>query len=259
MTRDNFRVRFHFGQILHSPFAFFRRGLPLLCVLGVFVAAADAQTDKRCAEAAALWIPSITSVEKTVVKWNKPLKYDIITPLGESTEIVHTIQGTLDFLARQAGLKAEVAQNPDVVVAVVNDISTVASPDFRKYAEDFLQELFSTGAYKGKGRIEIDPAKWEAKSQNVSVKCSGLDIFVNGIIVRAVNFVQADQSGDCLRVGFGELFGLINVRNYYLDHDRHIPVDLVAAAISTLYDKRVIAGSKQAEAEKAAVEVCKGP
>jgi hypothetical protein len=224
--------------------------------LGLCAATADAQVDKPCAEATALWIPSATSVEKTVVKWNRPIKYDLILPPGDAPEITHTIEGTLGFMARQAGLRAEMAKAPDVAILVAPGMSAVG-PSIRKQVEDFLNGLFSSGIYQGKGSLEIDPAKWEAKFQSNDANCSGIDLISKGVIVRAYNWFQADESIACVRVGLGEMFGLVNIRKYYLDHDRNIPADLIATATRTLYDKRVSAGSSQAEAERAAGQVCK--
>jgi hypothetical protein len=230
--------------------------LPVLA-LGAFAASADAQVDKQCLEATSLWIPSSTSVEKTVVKWNHPLKYELILPQGQTPEIVHTIEGTLDFMARQSGLKAElVYRGADVALFVASDISTVG-PGIRKNVEDFIQQLFSSGIYQGKARLEIDPAKWEAKFRTSDAKCAGVDLTINGFIVRAFNWFQSDESAACVSLGLGEMFGLINIRKYYADHDRNVSADFIAMATRTLYDKRAIAGLRQAEAEKAAAGMCR--
>src|ERR1700704_4238421 len=97
-------MNFLAGQILHSALAVCRRSLLLLCALGVFAASADAQIDRQCAEAAALWIPSETSPEKTVVKWNKPIIYGIA---GRDEETKRSIESVLRFVARESGLQIE--------------------------------------------------------------------------------------------------------------------------------------------------------
>jgi hypothetical protein len=229
--------------------------LALVGMLSLLAACAKAQIDKGCVDAATLWIPSNSSIEKVVVKWSKPIKYDIIAPQGEVPEIVHTIEDTLGFLAIRSGLRIEPGQNPDLVIAVAHNIST-AAPDFRKFAQDFLQQGLSA-ADQRRGSTEIDPAQWEAKFRSTSPKCEGIDIFRNGTILRAFALIQSDEGVDCVNVVSGEVFGLINIKAYYIDHERKVPADFIAAGIRALYDKRVIAGSSAVEANKIAGEVCK--
>jgi hypothetical protein len=250
------RVNLLDGQISRSALAFCRRSLLLVGALAVFAASADAQVDHQCAEAASLWIPSSTSPGKTVVKWSQPIKYDILRPQDDNADFKHSIEEPLHFLARESGLKVEVGQGPDLSILRAPDISTAAS-NIRKYVENFFNDVSSSGSYRGRERVEIDPARWEAKHRSMFPKCYGLNLTLNSLIVRAFVLIQRDESIECVNVGFGELFGLMNIREYYVGHDRKIPTDLIAAAMRTLYDKRVIAGSSQAEAEKAAGEVCK--
>jgi hypothetical protein len=222
-----------------------------LCLLA---ACAKAQVDEGCVEATTLWIPSNTSTEKVVVKWSKPLKYDIIVPQDEKPAIIGTIEGSLHFFAQKSGLKVEPAAAGDLVIAVAHDISA-AAPNFRKYVEEFLSQASSEG--RGKGSVEIDPAQWESKFRSISPKCGSVDIFRNGTILRGFGLIQSDESAACVDIIVAELLGLINIRTYYVDHDRRVPVDFIAAGIRALYDKRVKAGSSAVEADKIVEEVCK--
>jgi hypothetical protein len=236
------------------------QGLTLIGILGLLANCAAAQVDQRCAEAAALWIPSSTSVEKTVVKWGKPLKYDILSrddsPSAESANAKQSVQKALNFYAQESGLKIELGASPDLVVVVDPDIAA-AAPNMRKFVENYFQEAFASGIYKTTGQVEVDSAQWETLFRSTSPKCSGLNMFVNGVIVRAFGLIQADESAACISVALGGLFGLINIKKYYSDHDRKVPTDFIAAATRTLYDRRVIAGISQVDAEKIAAEVCK--
>ena len=237
------------------PLAFWSRGLLLVWALGVFSASADAQIDKQCAEAAALWVPSNTSPAKTVVKWNKPIKYDFLLSGDDDTDFKHSIEDPLLFLAQESGLKAEVGHPPDLSILRAPDIS-IAAPGIRKYVEDFFNDFYSSGNYRGTESVKIDSARWEAKHRSMVPKCYGLPLALNSLIVRAFVLLQRNESPQCINIGLGESFGLMNIREYYVDHDRRIPVDVIAAAIRTLYDKRIVAGSSQAEAEKMVGEVC---
>jgi hypothetical protein len=198
--RNEIGMNFLTGQTTRSTLAFCRRSLLLACALVVFAASADAQIDKRCAEAAALWIPSSASVEKTVVKWSKSVKYGFVLPRGDDDSIKHSIEETLHLLAQESGLQIELAQDADVAFLVAPEISAVV-PGIRNYVEDFLNKLFSSGVYQGKGSVEVDLAKWEAKVQSADVKCAGVDLIVKGAIVRAFNWFQTNESAACVRVG----------------------------------------------------------
>jgi hypothetical protein len=235
--------------------AFWSRCLLLGWALGALVGSADAQNDKRCAEAAALWIPSSTSPGKMVVKWNKPIKYDILLP-DDKTEFRHSIEEPLHLLAQQSGLKAEVGQSPDLSILLAPDIS-IAAPNIRKYVEDFLNDFFSSGSYRGRESVKIDPAQWEAKHRGIIPKCYSLPLIVNNLIVRAFVLIQRGESPQCINVGLGESFGLMNIREYYAAHAQNIPADLVATATRTLYDQRIVVGSSQVDSEIMVGEVCK--
>jgi hypothetical protein len=251
--RDEVKVNFQVGQISRTVAAF--RGLLLVGPLAVFAVSADAEVDKRCAEAAALWIPSSASPGKTVVKWNKPIKYDILLP-DNNTEFRHSIEEPLHLLAQQSGLKADVGQSPDLSILLAPDIS-IAAPNIRKYVEDFFNDFFSSGSYRGREGVKIDPAQWEAKHRGIIPKCYSLPLIVSSLIVRAFVLIQRGESPQCINIGLGESFGLMNIREYYAAQAQNIPADLVAIATRTLYEKKVIAGSSQVEAEKVVSEVCK--
>jgi hypothetical protein len=226
----------------------------LISLLGLLAACTDAPFDAQCAEDASLWIPSDTSVEKTVVKWRAPIKYHIA--YRENAEPESSIEETLRLLAQQSGLPVEPAQPADVEILVAPDISAIA-PSIRKEVEDFLQQLFLSGTYQGKRHLDIDPAKWDAKFQSLALKCTGVDVVINGAIMRAFNFIQSHQSPACFRVGLGETFGFVNIRHYYLEQAGNLPSELVARATHTLYDSRVAAGASAAQAQKIVREICK--
>jgi hypothetical protein len=113
------------------------RGEPgsVACEPAQLATCADAQVDKQCAEATALWIPSNSSVEKTAVKWNKSVKYSFVLPQGDDASVKRSIEDTLHLLARESGLKVELAQGADVAILIAPDISAVG-PGMRKYVED---------------------------------------------------------------------------------------------------------------------------
>ena len=230
--------------------------LALIGALSLLGACAKAQIDEGCVEAATLWIPSNTSIERVVVKWGGPLKYGIIVPQNEKPEIIGTIESSLNFFAQKSGLKVEPGETGALVIAVAADISE-AAPKFRTLAENLLSQIFLVGPDQKKGRTEIDSVQWESKFRNASPRCEGIDVFRNGTILRGFGLIQSDESADCVDIIIGELFGLINIRKYYVDHDGREPAHVIAAGVGALYDKRVIAGSSAVEADKIVAEVCK--
>jgi hypothetical protein len=248
-------MNFLAGQILHSALAVCRRSLLLLCALGVFAASADAQIDRQCAEAAALWIPSETSPEKTVVKWNKPIIYGIA---GRDEETKRSIESVLRFVARESGLQIE----PDKDNKSTLDLSIAAAPDItifasgaRKYVEDYFQDAIVKRGLKGTFRI--DPTAWELHYRTAAPKCAGTDLHLDNAIERAFVVVQQGETPLCIDVALGEVFGLVNIRKYYADQDREIPTQLIALAFRTLYDGRVKPGMNQSDANRVIGEVCK--
>jgi hypothetical protein len=184
------------------------------------------------------------------VKWGKSPKYDIIAPIGEKPDIASSIDGVLQFMAQHSGLRVEPSQTPDLVLAVAHDIAA-AAPSFRKTVEDFLQP--SGGRY----HAEIDAAQWEEKFRTAPRKCLGVTMFVSGTIVRAFGLIQTDAGASCANLLVGELFGLINLRKYHDDHNGTASDNLVATAIRTLYDRRVIAGASREQAGKSADQICR--
>jgi hypothetical protein len=239
----------------YAALAFCRGSLLLVWALGLFAASADAQIDKQCAEAAALWVPSSSSPGKTVVKWNKSIKYDILLP-DNNTEFRHSIEEPLHVLAQESGLRADVGQSPDLSILLAPNI-LMAAPNIRKYVEDFFNDFFPSGSYRRSERVKIDPAQWEAKHRDVVPKCYSLPLLLNSVIVRAFVLIQQGESPQCISVGLGESFGLMNIREYYVDHGQNIPADIIGAATRTLYDQRIVVGSNQTDSEKMVREVCK--
>ena len=228
-------------------------GLLLVSALCVFVT--YAQADKLCEEAASLWIPSQTSREKSVVKWSRPIKYGIIAG-DDDRESRSSIEEIVQFIWRESGLQIEADYRSalDLTIAVPADISSAAS-GARTFVEAYFQDVL---AKKGlKGTIRFDPAVWEPQYRSVTPKCAGPNLTLGGVIERAFVLVQKAEARPCVEVALGEVFGLINIRTYYVDHDREIPSDLIARALRALYDGRVRAGVSQSDANKAVGEICK--
>jgi hypothetical protein len=224
----------------------------------------QAQTDNKCKESALLWIPSEPGREKIVVKWAKPINYGIIEPLDygvtsggtDDARVGESIKQTLQFFARESGLSIEANMTSplDLFIAVASDISTFG-PRIREY----IEKSFEDSLLKKKGvetEVKINPSQWTSKFRGMFPKCGGISLHVNGILERAHAVIQDDQASPCIEVALGELFGLANIRQYYADHDRNIPTDLVSRALRTLYDKRVRPGSGVAEAQERLGEVC---
>jgi hypothetical protein len=235
--------------------SYYKRVLLLVGFATFFSVAADAQIDKPCAEAASLWVPSGTSREKIVAKWKTSIGYEIIA--GGHGDIAASIESALQFLAQESGLKiaSDTGSAVDLMIGVVPDISVFASPDARKRIESYFQDLFLKKGLPG--RFEIDPTGWEASARSVTPKCLGVNYVLDGAVERAFLVVQEGETSLCIHVGLGELFGLVRIRNYYLDHGRNVPTDLIALALRTLYDERIKAGINRMEADKRVGEICK--
>jgi hypothetical protein len=224
-------------------------------VLWLFASSASAQLDNRCTEAAALWIPSTTSLEKVVIKWRGPLKYDIL-PRNDSAEIRRPIEDTLQLFSKASGLAflPEQRSEPDLAIMVVPDLAA-AAPSLRKPVEDFFTSWALANHVQG--RMDIDPAQWEAKLRTIVPRCGGLDLAIRGTIVRAFSAIQRDELAQCVNVELGELFGLISIRKYYSDRSSHAPADVIEAAVRSLYNKEISPGIGENEAAQRAREVCK--
>jgi hypothetical protein len=243
-----------------------RLALTALSVLSALILGihTQAQTVNKCKESASLWIPSQPGREKIVVKWIKPINYGIIEPVDygmpsggtDDARVGELIKQTLQFFASESGLTIEsnMTSPLDLFIAVAPDIS-VFGPRIREYIEkSFEDSLLRKNAVQAE--IKINPSQWTSKFRDISPKCGGISLDLHGVIERAHVVIQGDQALPCIEVALGELFGLANIRQYYADHDRNVPTDLVSMALRTLYDKRVRPGSDAAEAREKLGEVC---
>jgi len=225
----------------------------------------QAQTDDKCKESASLWIPSQPDREKIVVKWIKPINYGIAEPIDygiasggtDDARVGELIKQSLQFFAHESGLSIEsnMTSPLDLFIAVAPDISTFG-PRIREY----IEKSFEESLLKKKGvetEVKINPSQWTSQFRGMFPKCGGISLHVYGVLERAHAVIQDDQALPCIEVALGELFGLANIRQYYADHDRNIPTDLVSMALRTLYDKRVRPGSDAAEARERLGEVCR--
>jgi hypothetical protein len=228
-------------------------------VFAALACSACAQGDGRCLEAAALWIPSDTGLSRIVTKWRGPVSYGIL-PRDDIADAGYLltkrlIEATLSFFGKASGLtiKADQGPNPDLVVLVLRDIAT-AAPALRKSVEELMSSTLS--ARNIDQHLEIGPA-WDAKIRAGRPRCIGIHLFIGGEIVRGLGVIEPDETEECINVGLGELFGLSNIRKYYLDHDSHVPKDLITAALQSLYDKRIPVHIGPAEAAQRLEETCK--
>src|SRR5262249_15246524 len=131
----------------------------------------------------------------------------------------------LDFVARHSGLAIGPATETslDLAITFAPDIATVA-PKVREYVEGYFAEIMPVG------RPKIDADEWARTARNTVPKCSGMFLSINGSIERAFILIQEDQPPDCLTVGFGELFGLTNIRSLFQKKsDRLSPAHIASA------------------------------
>jgi hypothetical protein len=237
--------------------------ISLLSVLAT-CAYTHAQVGNKCREAASLWIPSQPGREKIVVKWIKPINYGIAEPIAhgitsggtDDARVGELIKQTLLFFASESGLSIDsnMTSPLDLFIAIAQDISTFG-PRIREH----IEKSFEDSLLKKKGvetEVKINPSQWTSKFRSMFPKCGGISLHVYGVLERAHAVIQDDQALPCIEVALGELFGLVNIRQYYADYDRNIPTDLVSMALRTLYDKRVRPGSGVAEAQERLGEVC---
>jgi hypothetical protein len=231
-------------------------GRTLILVLGVylFCAAVAAQADRQCIEAASLWIPNETSLEKTVMKWNGSIKYGIVSRYNDS-DTATPIRNILQTIAHDSGLQLEERDGVvDLMIAVVPDLSTDAARA-RQFFEGYLQHA---AVKKGlRGHFEIDAGGWERQYRSAIPPCAGAGFSIRGALERAFILIQQGEPSSCSEVGLAELFGLINIRKYYVDHAREVPAHLIAPAFRALYSDKIKAGMSEAGAKKVLGEVCK--
>jgi hypothetical protein len=143
----------------------------------------------------------------------------------------------------------------DIFVSAVPDIlrfATAAGRDaVTNYFQDFHRRTNTEGA------VDIDAASWEARFRNIEPKCLGSTLTHEHQILRAFIAIQQDESAACVDIGLGEIFGLGNIRRYYVAHRQSVPPDLIKVGLQTLYDKRIVAGMSRSAATDEVKEVCK--
>jgi hypothetical protein len=223
--------------------------------IGMLVAPAGAQFD-RCAEAVSLWLPSATAGEQKVNKWNKPIRYGI-AQADDDQESMRMIEGVLQFIARESGLQMERDDGNstlDLSIAVPPEIGTFAA-NARTYVQGYFQDRITKRGLRG--TITIDAAGWEPQYRTITPKCGGLNLRLAGIIERAFVIIQRGESPLCAEVALAEVFGVANIRPYYIQHGQDVPTNLAATALRTLYDKRVKPGLTREDANKVTGEICR--
>jgi hypothetical protein len=138
----------------------------------------------------------------------------------------------------------------DLLIFLAPDIAA-AAPELRELVEKYFTMIIPGG------RAKIDSDGFVRTVQNTIPKCTGLNLVINGNIERAFVLIQEDQPRDCLAVGFGELFGLINIRSLYQRKSEHFSPAHVGSAFRSLYSKAVKAGMTAQDLRETIGEVCK--
>jgi hypothetical protein len=204
-----------------------------------------------CTEAAELWMPSDVSLEKIVVKWNKTIGFEIVSH-NQNSPAIASVQKQLEFFARQSGLNVSPASNTtaDFAIVIVPDIVAVG-PKVREFVERYFTEI-SPG-----GRLRINPEGLLRTLASTPLKCSGLDLYVNGRIERAFRLLQEDQPEVCFAVGLGELFGLINIRRLYFENREYSSTEYISAALRSLYTDTIKSGMTSTVAKMNLRGACK--
>jgi hypothetical protein len=247
---------------LHSSGVLLRR----LCLVAAYVflffhsslafAPAYSQTDPECLSAASLWLPSASARLKVVTKWNKDIRFAILSR-EKNSATVRSIEADLKFLSQQTGLKfVEVDQSdetalPDLAIAVVPNINDDALR-LREVALKYLQVKFR----EVHGRFTIDPDSWSRNLRSLTPKCTGLDIEVNGEKSSSFTIVQEDESPRCATVSLAETFGVIGARDRYVASDNDISEAVIGKALRGLYSEKIRAGMSRAEAFEKLTEAC---
>jgi hypothetical protein len=234
---------------------FCKRCLLSSLAVGMLVVPAGAQFD-RCAEAVSLWLPSGAAGQQNVSKWGKAIKYGI-APADDDQESMRMIEGVLQFIARESGLQMERDDGNstlDLSIAVPPEIATFAT-NARTYVQGYFQDLVTKKGMKG--TITIDAAGWEPQYRTITPKCGGLNLRLAGIVERAFVMIQRGEGPLCAEVALAEVFGVTNIRMYYLEHGQDVPADIAATAVRTLYDKRVKPGMTRGDANRVTGTICR--
>lgn len=234
-----------------------RRALALALTLCFVSKAMGDQISKRCLDGASLWMPQETTPAEPVTKWGNAIGYEI-TAGASSANITTLIERSLRFQSQESGLRISPGSglNVDLLIAVLPDISALASPAARKSMANYFQDFYRKSSMQG--TFEIDAASWDASFRNIVPKCLGSSLISQHVVERSIFAVQQDQSALCVDIGLGEVLGLHNIRRYYFDNNLDVPSDLVAEGLRTLYDKRIVPGMSRSDAWTRLEEICHG-
>jgi hypothetical protein len=222
------------------------------------VASAKAQgSEARCQEATSLWMPLQTNVGLPgVTKWESSIGYTIVSPDQNHTT---SITNALETVAQESRLSIAPASGfgINLFIAVPPDIAAFGTPAGEKGVEDFFTDFYRQKGLSANAS-ENNSAIWGQKFRDAKPRCLGITFTVHkGRIERAFLAVQADETPACIKVGLGEIFGLVNIRNYFFSHDMIVSTDLLALAFRTLYSAGIEAGTSQSEAANQIEKLCK--
>jgi hypothetical protein len=223
--------------------------------IAILAESAIGQSQRRCADAVSLWLPSGTTSQEKVTKWNKSIKYGI-APEPDDGESLPIIDPVVRFISGESGLQLERDDGNstlDLAIVVPSDIGAFAA-NVPSFVQAYFQDIFTKRRLTGS--VTIDPARWVPQFRAITPKCGGSNLKLDGVIERAFVMVQRGQSSLCTEIALAEVFGIINVRKYYVEHGRSVPDDLIGLAFRTLYDSRVRPGMNHDEADRVTREIC---
>ena len=209
---------------------------------------AFAQTSDQCVEAASLWLPSETTRETLVTRWEKKEMRFAISSRDKDSAVVKSIEAELKFISQKTEMKlVEVEQSSE---ADLPDLLVVVDPDITEDAallKDLAQKFFQS-KLNGRGRVEIRDDVWSASIKNISPRCTGLDFEVNAEKAIALAIVQQDETSTCVSIGLGQSFGLIGGKAYYVANGQKISEVIVGEALRGLYSEKIRPGMSRAQA-----------
>jgi hypothetical protein len=259
----SFLISFALTQTTMSSRAWSRTTAVAIRFLGILLASVLCFTTTceavdpagRCREAASLWLPADNDSQVRVVKWEHAIGYDI-EPKGHA-EIAQQIADPLQVYAREAGLTTAPASGfaIDLMVGVTPDLAVWALPRERETLESYFQDFFRKRGLQAD--MTLDPIQWKEAVQRAEPKCVPLNFANGGAIERSVLIVQLNEIQQCVKVGFGAVFGLTNIKEFYIAHNRNVEDDLIAVSLRALYDDRIKAGMSREEAIDKLAKICK--
>jgi hypothetical protein len=234
-----------------------RQGLILVLTLCVVSQSMGAEISKRCQEGTSLWIPQAEDASMRIAKWDSAIGYEIDAKQPDA-RMTALVENSLRFQSQESGLKISPGSGfgADLYIAIIPDITTLASPVVRKGVANYIQDYYRKQGTQGS--FQINAALWDASARNIVPKCFGVTLIPLQVRLRAFLAVQQDASAVCINIGLAEILGLGNLRKYYLGHGQNDPSDLIAIGLQTLYDKRIVAGMSRSDASNKLEEVCAG-